>query len=657
MEKLKNFWHNDVMVLLLRLSILYLVLIITQVVFYAYNSSLLGPVHWADLPKLIHGVFKFDTISILYLNSAFLVLSLLPFRFRIKSWYQKMLFWLYTISNSLGLIVFNLVDVIYYRYAFKRVTIEELHFFRENDNTGGILLKGMAENWYLVIVGIALIALMVFLYKKIRYDGSRIKRAVVYYPVHVLILGLGVVLYVFGVRSSFDLKARPVTMSNAALYAPNASQASMVLSNPFCFLRTNISKNFTVLHYFDEAEAQAIYTPYHYPSGEFAHQIGKKNIVLFVLESFNKDHSKFLMPQVHQNRDGFTPFLDSLMQEGFAFTNCYSNGMKSIEALPSILISIPSYQTSFPLLPQSIGEMEGLPCILAKEGYSTYFFCGSSEGQMGFEAIGKMAGINQFYNRSHFKKYNNGKDHANIWGVWDMDFLQYMAHQLNECKSPFFSAVFTLSSHHPYDLPEEYAGKMPQGDTPLQPCVAYTDLSIRKFFETASKEPWFENTLFIFVADHVNSRVACPDKDTPRSHSEILYFMYTPDHSLQGISNDVTQQLDIMPTVLGLLGYDKPYFAFGRDFFNEPQRKKAATNCFNQVYQCLTDSLSLYFDGEKVLHVFASSDTLQQHDILNLNDSRQKETERYLKAVLQYYTSHVNKKSYVIPSDSRQNVQ
>ena len=71
----------------------------------------------------------------------------------------------------------------------------------------------------------------------------------------------------------------------------------------------------------------------------------------------------------------------------------------------------------------------------------------------------------------------------------------------------------------------------------------------------------------------------------------------------------------------------------------------------------MEETLSLYFDGEKVLHVFASSDTLQQHDILNLNDSRQKETERYLKAVLQYYTSHVNKKSYVIPSDSRQNAQ
>lgn len=651
MSLLKNFWRNDVTVLLLRLLILYLILIITHGVFYVYNLSLLGHVQWADLPKLLQGILKFDTVSILYLNSAFLALSLLPFKFREKSWYQKMLFWVYVVTNSLGLVVLNLVDVVYYRYAFKRVTIEELHFFEENDNTAGIIFKSLGENWYLVLLGVALVALMVFLYKKVRYDGSCIAKAILYYPVHLVVLGLGVTLYIFGVRSSFDLKAFPVMMSNAAFYAPNAPQTSLVLSNPFCILRTTRSKEFKVRRYFDDDVCDSIFTPYHYPDGESRYDLGKKNIVIFVLESFNKDHSKFLMPQIHQNREGFTPFLDSLMQEGFTFTNCFSNGMKSIESLPSILISIPSYQTPFSLLPQFIGEMEGLPSILEKEGYSTCFFCGTTENQMGFESIGKMAGISKFYNRTHFKEYNSGKDRANIWGIWDLDFLQYMAHQLNECKTPFFSAVFTLTSHHPFDLPEEYAGKMPQGDNLLQPCVAYTDLSIRKFFETASKEPWFENTLFIFVADHVSGLVARPDMQTPRSHSEIICFMYTPDHSLQGISHEVTQQLDIMPTVLGLVGYRQPYFAFGRDFFNEPHRKKVATNCFNQVYQCLTDSLSLYFDGEKVLHVFASSDTLQQHDILNLEDSSQKACEMYLKAVLQSYTSHVDRKRYVVPVD------
>ena len=222
-----------------------------------------------------------------------------------------------------------------------------------------------------------------------------------------------------------------------------------------------------------------------------------------------------------------------------------------------------------------------------------------------------------------------------------MPFLQYVAEELNRQQTPFFTSVFTLSSHHPYDLPEEYADKMPQGGSLVQPCVAYTDLSLRKFFETASKMPWFENTLFIFVADHVSPQMAAEETRTAKGNTAIIYFMYTPDHSVKGRYEHVTQQVDIMPTTLGLMGYDKPYFAFGRDVFNEPERKPLVVNCVQQTYQALTDSLSLYFDGERRLFVYAADDTLQQHNILDMNDLLQKSLERDMKAALQSYYSHV----------------
>jgi hypothetical protein len=193
-----------------------------------------------------------------------------------------------------------------------------------------------------------------------------------------------------------------------------------------------------VLEYFDEETAEKIFTPYHYPSGDFKYQIGKKNIVLFVLESFNREHSKFMMPHLNKG-DGYTPFLDSLMQEGFAFTNTFSNGRKSIESLPSILVSIPSYKKPFPLLPESVGEMKALPAILEEDyGYSTHFFCGTTENQMGFEAIGKMAGIRNFYNRTHFEKLHPGENRSNEWGIWDMDFLHFFEQELNRIDTPFF---------------------------------------------------------------------------------------------------------------------------------------------------------------------------------------------------------------------------
>lgn len=645
---MKKYFQNDFLVLIFRILILYLILLITQIIFYFYNKSIVGNIQLSALPMMIKGALKFDTVSILYLNTVFLLLSLLPFKFREKGWYQKMLFWIYTVSNSIGIVIMNLADVVYYRYAFKRITSEELHFFRENDNTGSIILKSIGENWYLLLIGILLIALMVFLYKKTPYSGSSIPKKAVYYPLHSFLLVFGVLFYVFGIRGSFDLKARPITLSYAAFYTQSAPQASVILSNPFCSLRTIRIKEFQVLKFFDDETAEKIYNPYHYPKGDFKYQIGKKNIVIFVLESFNREHSKYMMPHLNKG-DGYTPFLDSLMREGYTFTNTFSNGRKSIESLPSILISIPSYKLPFPLLPESIGEMKALPSILADYGYSTHFFCGTTENQMGFEAIGKMAGIQNFYNRTHFEKLHPGKNRSNEWGIWDMDFLLYAENEFNKLDTPFFATFYTLTSHHPFNLPEEYQGKMPSGVNPLQPCVAYTDLSFRKFFEKASKEPWFENTLFIFVADHASGYNAYEESQTAKGSTAIIYFMYTPDHSLQGSCHEVVQQLDIMPTVLGFMGYQKPYFAFGRDVFNEPERRAVATNCINDVYQCISDSLSLYASDEEILYAFAATDTLQRHNILDLNATDQHSLSDYFKAILQAYTTHVSKKSYVVP--------
>jgi phosphoglycerol transferase MdoB-like AlkP superfamily enzyme len=198
-------------------------------------------------------------------------------------------------------------------------------------------------------------------------------------------------------------------------------------------------------------------------------------------------------------------------------------------------------------------------------------------------------------------------------------------------------------------LPEEYIGKMPEGGSLVQPCVAYTDLSLRKFFETTSKMPWYENTLYIFVADHVSPQMAHEETRTAKGNTAILYFMFTPDHSVKGRYEHVTQQVDIMPTTLGLMGYQKPYFAFGRDVFNEPDRKPMVVNCVQQTFQALTDSLSLYFDGERRLYVYSANDTLQQYNILNKDDASQGVLERDLKAVLQSYYDRVGNGKLRVP--------
>lgn len=642
-EEMKKLWYNDWVTLLLRLLLLYACVLITQVAFYFYNRVLVGTLTFSELPLLFWGSMKFATVSIFYLNALFILLSLLPFRFRARAGYQKMLFWLYVISNSIGLVALNVADIIYYRFAFKRITLEEMHFFEQNDNTFSIMLKSMGENWYLILLGAALMFLLAWVYRKIKYHPTEIKNNVRYYIVNTCLLAFSVFIWVMGIKGSFDFKARPIAMSNVAYYAKTPQKGVLALSNPFCLVRMVGMTQVQPVQYFDdEAELDSLFTPYHYPNENMKGVVAGKNVVIFVLESFSREHSQFLAPHLNPN-GGYTPFLDSLMREGLAFPNAFSNGMKSIEALPSILASIPSYRTSFALMPQAMTEIEGLPRILQQQGYSTHFFSGARANQMGFEAFGNLCGIEHFHNRDDFEKVNKESDQANVWGIWDMPFLQFMAQELNQLQTPFFASVFTLTSHHPYDLPKGYAERMPKGVNPVQPCVAYTDLSIRKFFEKASTMPWFQNTLFIFVADHVSPQMASAETRTSKGNTAILYFMYTPDHSVKGQYAQVTQQLDIMPTTLGLLGYKKPYFAFGRDVFNEPSRYPMAVNFVNQMFQCITDTMSLYFDGTKRLYVYSSTDTLQKKSVLNIQDPGQQNVERHLKAIVQSYYEHVGK--------------
>lgn len=647
--------QHDGSVLLLRLLLLYPILFLCRVVFYLYNHTHLGAIHWNEVPALLQGSLLFDTVSILYLNSLFIILSLLPFRFRNRKGYQTLLQWVYVLTNSLGLIVLNLVDAVYFKNTFKRITPEELHFFKEDDNTSEILLHELGANWYFLLIIVLLIFLLLYFYKKIpiRKCEEVTAKPRLYYPINTLLLAVAFVLFTFGIRGTFSFENRPVTLSNAALYTQEAQKASLILSNPFCIIRLSGVKDIEVLHYFDDETAQKLFTPYHYPQGENEYVIGKKNVVIIVLEGFSKEHSKHLSPHLYPEHAGYTPFLDSLMREGFVFRNTFANGTRSVEALPAIWASIPSYGTPFAEMPQCVNNLDALPRLLANEGYSTHFFMGAHANQMGFEAFAKLAGVQHFHNRADFEAHDKRKGMANTWGIWDMPFLQFMAQELNRIDTPFCATVFTLTSHHPFVLPKEYEGKMPTGTTPMQPCVAYTDLSIRKFFATASKMPWFKNTLFVFVADHVSPKIAFEETHSAKGRTAILYFMYTPDGSLRGEGNDVTQQLDIMPTVLGLLNYQKPYFAFGRDFFHETDRRHTASSFLCEMYQCITDSLSLYTDGINRLHVYDSQDVMQYSDINQPQDSEQQKVEIYFKALLQSYTQHVHDNDFHVPAPQK----
>lgn len=658
-ERLRPWLHNSITVLAWRLLIVYALLFLLRVIFYLLNTDTLGPMTRAEVPALVRGSLLFDTAGICYCYCLFTVLSLLPLRARGRQWYRRLLFWTWLVPGIV-IVLTNLADTVYFHYAKKRVTVDELHF-ADNDNTGHILWKAAGENWYLVLIAIVLVWGMVRLYRLVKPVPVRIRSGWAFVLTGSLMTLVSAVLLVGGMRGGLSHAIRPIAMSNAAQYALSPAKASVVLSNPFCILRTISNKKISYVRYFpDERELAARFSPCRYPAADslrhdrFGTQRGK-NILIFVLESFSYEHSAYLNPELYKGEASYTPFLDSLMREGYLFRRGYANGRKSIDALPSVLSSIPSFKTPFVVTPQSLGETRGLGRLLGEEGYSTWFFNGSENKSMGFVAYAKLSGVENARTREDYEAKMGRRDYDGYWGIWDGPFMQYMARELDTVPKPFFATIFTLSSHHPFVVPEGYENMLPEGRTKVQRPVAYTDRSLRDFFDYARRQPWYENTLFVFTADHVSSEVYGDESKAPTGNSHIIFFLYTPDGSLRGDDPHVAQQIDLMPTLLGLTGYDKPYFAYGQDIFEiradsaRVSERAFAINYLNESFQWITDSTAMFFDEHEVTHLFdLERDPLERHNLIEQGAEPDTAQVERMKALLQTYYERLEKSDFVV---------
>ncbi len=638
---MKRLLHTPLALLVWRIVLLYAVLMLCRTAFYLYNAAVLGPLTWAEAWPLLAGALKFDTASVVYADGVFILLSLLPLPLplRERRWYRAVLFWYYVAVNAVLVVATNLADTVYFRYTQKRFTADEI-FFADNDNSLQLVGKFMAENWYLVLLWIALTALLAWGYRRRVREESIFSRGWAYYIGNTVIFAAAAGLSVAGMRGGMTRMTRPITLSNATLYTADSGKANLILSNPFCILRTiGSAGSVKYKKHFAPEELARRFTPVHQPADSAAVNLAGRNVVVFIMESMSAEHSAYLCPEVYADREvkGFTPFLDSLMQNGLVFKRMYANGTRSIQAMPSVLGSIPSFRTPFVLMPQSLGESRQLPAMLADKGYATLFFCGSEHGSMGFGAYARSAGVERLVSREDYEARHGTGDFDGYWGIWDEPFLQFMGEELAATPEPFFATLFTLSSHHPFVVPEQYAATLPDGYTRIHKGVAYDDQAFRRFFHRFGGEEWFRRTIFVFVADHVSSEKFAEKTRSYPGNMHIVGFIHTPDGALQGEVREVTQQLDIMPTVLGLTGNTEPYFAFGRDVLNEPQRPRWSVS-YDGKFRALTD------DGAVVLD--DSGSEVQECPTTPAADS----LTQSFRALIQQYYSHIERKSYT-PND------
>lgn len=287
-----------------------------------------------------------------------------------------------------------------------------------------------------------------------------------------------------------------------------------------------------------------------------------------------------------------------------------------------------------------MNHVSGIASLLADEGYQTAFFHGAQRGSMGFMAFARSTGFQEYYGREDYdedSRFRGEDDFDGMWAIWDEPFLQYYATKMSEMKEPFMTAIFTASSHHPYEIPEKYKSVFPEEGIIMHKCIRYTDMALGKFFATASKQPWFKNTIFVLTSDHTNMS----DHDYYQTDIGgfcspiIIYEPGNPEFQPE-IQDKIAQQIDILPTVMGMLHYQKPYFGFGLDLFNTSAEDTWAVNYLNDIYQYVKYGYVLQFDGQQTKAVYSLTDSLMQHDVKGKVTQQQK-MEQELKAIIQQY--------------------
>jgi len=258
---------------------------------------------------------------------------------------------------------------------------------------------------------------------------------------------------------------------------------------------------------------------------------------------------------------------------------------------------------------------------------------------MNFDKYTAKAGFDHYYGLNEYP--DRDRDFDGNWGIYDEPFLKFMAGKMDQMKEPFCTAVFTLSSHHPFSLPPKYEGRFPKGNQPINEVTGYTDYSIRRFFETASRMPWFKNTLFVITADHCGP----PEHDIYKTKVgiyEVPILFYLPGSNLKGTNNSLVQQTDIMPTVLEAMGYYGKVSCFGRSMFTPPQESRYAVNFLGTVYQIIDDRYNLLFDGNQTLEMYDyRQDPYLKHNLLNERPADRLRLETKLKAVIQEFNDRV----------------
>ncbi|MGD2033518.1 MAG: LTA synthase family protein [Bacteroidales bacterium] len=618
---------SHLIALLKRLLLLLILFTVTRVLFLVLSLSYFRPLDGAQTFRSFFFGIRFDFIVVFYINILFILFHLFPAKKTGSKRFQVFLKWLFVVTNSI-LLLLNFIDIEYFDYTKKRSGWDLLTWLVSTKDTLVLLPHYMVNFWYLLFLWITAVFTLVRFYPKLILKEYRSFANPVVNKIAVPVAGF--LLLGAGFIYSRGLEVKPVRIISANNYV-QPKYIPLLFNTPFVMLNTINQQVESIRDFYPIEKLPAIYSPVkkYNRSGKMA----RKNVFIIILESFGKNYTEA------KSKEGkaIAPFFRTISEKGLYCSNAYANAGNSIDALPAIVGGFPTYfKTAFVSSAYSINIIRGLGDIFSDEGYETAFFHGGMNGTMGFDKFCQMTGIDHYYGRSEF---NDDNYYDGAWGIYDEEFFQFTAKQVNRFEKPFFAVLFSLSSHDPYPIPERYKKDFFPKENKVLRSIAYTDHSLNKFFETARNSEWFDSTLFVICPDHVS--MSLEEESYLITNRIPMIYYCSSDTSLTGTYPQVTQQLDIFPSILSYLGYPKSFVSFGNSIFEENYRFSVSKSGVN--YQAIDSSLCIHFDGEKIIQISGHrSDSLFLQDNMKSGGPVYDHLGTVTKAYLQNYFFRLN---------------
>jgi len=569
---------------------------------------------WFQNEKIYHGIWKWVTGGVLALLVAMLLFTnIIPsdfngalhkalvyyviFRFVVFvllcfagyktriAWRKAVLYLLFFLA--IFILCFNGISEYFFwdeftsRYNF--IAVDYLVYTTE-------VLGNIQESYPIVpiVIGVALIALTIFLFVRKHLDRSVTlptgfaKRT----ATAVVIIGFAAISY-FGVNSNWkNFSSNEVANEIAGngiydffkAYKNNELDfykffKTIPDAEAFAILRKELAEPYST---FTSNDVFNIEREIKYPGEE-----KKYNVVMISVESLSGDYLKYF-----GNTENITPYLDSLIPHSLFFKNLYASGTRTVRGLEALALSIP------PTPGQSLVKRPGseglfsIASVLKNKGYTRQYIYG---GYSYFDNMQQFFGDNDYDVIDRSVIAQKDIQYQNIWGVCDEDAFKMALQRLDENHAsgkPFFTQIMTVSNHRPYTYPENKIDIPPSSQT-RQGAVKYTDYSINYFLQQAKTKPWFSNTIFVIVSDHCAAVAGNVSLPVPSYH--IPMWIYAPGIIQPRIEEKLTAQIDIIPTILGLLNLDYTSKFFGKDVLHGTTGNETAFISTYQGLGVLTD--------------------------------------------------------------------